>query len=81
MTALGSNVYELRGRNEIGHIPPMPLWVAIIRIFQAVRYCHYRDVLTPANCIFKILAIIILALTAFADSVFKYTVSYFSLSE
>jgi len=56
MAQLTSNILD--GRAGIDHIPAMPLWVVIIRIFQAV------------------LAIIILALTAFADHVLNSLNSY-----
>jgi hypothetical protein len=36
MAQLTSNVHEMRGRTDVAHIPPVPLWVAIIRIFQLV---------------------------------------------
>jgi len=62
MAPLTSNVHEMRGRTDIAHIPPMPLWVAIIRIFQAI------------------LAIVVLSLTAYADSVFKYTFAGFGIA-
>jgi hypothetical protein len=75
MAQLTSNVHEMRGRTDVAHIPPVPLWVAIIRIFQLVSntFVGYYQLLLIT---FKILAIIILALTAFAASVFKVTVSF-----
>jgi len=36
MAPLTANVHEMGGRTDIAHIPPMPLWAAIIRIFQLV---------------------------------------------
>ncbi len=46
MAQLTDNVHEMRGRTDVSHIPPMPLWVAIIRICQLVRIasarvCHF----------------------------------------
>jgi hypothetical protein len=75
MAQLTSNVHEMRGGANVAHIPPMPLWVAIIRIFQLVSnaFASYYEL---CSLIFKVLAIIILALTAFAASVFNVTVSF-----
>jgi hypothetical protein len=37
MPRFTTNSYAMQGRTDIAHIPPMPLWVAIIRICQFVR--------------------------------------------